>query len=129
MISNLFNQIKLKLLKEFPICKDGYRQQELVQAEQEANNRKLKQNCIKGKMFKEFFNWLKGNIKSMFLVFFLPPDTIPKSLTQNSFLILLVCDIKEYFPKIFYKLVILYKVLLTFCPFGKDNFENIIEFY
>lgn len=70
MISNLLNQIKLKLLKEFPICKDGYRQQELVHAEQEANNRKLKQNCIKGKMFKEFFNWLKGNIKSMFLVFF-----------------------------------------------------------
>lgn len=33
MISNLFNQIKQKLLEEFPVCKDGHRQRELIYIE------------------------------------------------------------------------------------------------
>lgn len=55
IISNSFNQIKWKLSEEFPICKDGHRWQELAHTEQEAKNRKSKQNHIKGSMSKEFF--------------------------------------------------------------------------
>lgn len=57
---------------------------------------------------------------------FLLPDTFPKSLIQNYFLrtLLIICTIKEYFPKTFYKLVTLYKVLLMFCTLGKGNFKN-----
>lgn len=54
IISNSFNQIKWKLSEEFPICKDGHRWQELAHTEQEAKNRKSKQNHIKGSMSKEF---------------------------------------------------------------------------